>query len=161
MEDGDLSAVLRIAAQVHPGYPEGPEVFAERLALFPAGCLILAAADGVPCGYAVAHPACIGCPPALDSLLGQLPAAADCLYLHDAALLPPARGAGAVKVLLAHLRQIAQSAGLDGIALVAVNGSAPLWRGQGFVQRQPASVELAAKLASYGADAEYLFLGGV
>jgi GNAT superfamily N-acetyltransferase len=37
----DLPAVMTVAAKVHPDYPEGEAVFAERLTLHPAGCLCL------------------------------------------------------------------------------------------------------------------------
>ncbi|MFX9570760.1 GNAT family N-acetyltransferase, partial [Acinetobacter baumannii] len=72
-------------------FHERPEIFVERLALFPAGSLI-ADRGGQPIGYAVAHPWLRGQPPALDSLLGAIPPGADCLYLHDVAILPAARG---------------------------------------------------------------------
>ena len=41
MTAADLSAMLSVADIVHPNYPEDPAVFEERLALFPAGCLVL------------------------------------------------------------------------------------------------------------------------
>ena len=40
MRAANLAAVERIAEIVHPAYPESEEVPAERLTLFPAGCLI-------------------------------------------------------------------------------------------------------------------------
>ncbi|HLN26063.1 MAG TPA: GNAT family N-acetyltransferase [Patescibacteria group bacterium] len=146
---GDLAAVARIAAQVHPNYPERPEIFAERLALFPAGCFLLVDAQGQACGYALSHPGTLGAPPPLDSLLGALPAAADCLYLHDIALLPAARGAGAPAALLTLLRPLARSLALPRLALVAVNGSADYWRGHGFA-------EVDAGVGSYGEGCVYL-----
>ena len=146
---GDLAAVAHIAARVHSNYPERPEVFAERLALFPAGCLLLADAQGQACGYAITHPGRLGAPPPLDSLLGGLPAVADCLYLHDIALLPAARGAQAPAALLKLLRALARSLALERLALVAVNGSAAYWRRHGFV-------EGTARVESYGAGVAYL-----
>jgi len=41
MTPADLPALLAIADIVHPSYPEDAAVFEERLALFPAGCLVL------------------------------------------------------------------------------------------------------------------------
>ena len=73
MEAADLAAVERVAAHVHPDYPEDEAVFAERLSLCPEGCLVLARPLGDPCGYVVAHPWRLGQPPALNSLLGALP----------------------------------------------------------------------------------------
>jgi GNAT superfamily N-acetyltransferase len=41
MRPSDLPALLAVADAVHPNYPEDAAVFEERLALFPAGCLVL------------------------------------------------------------------------------------------------------------------------
>lgn len=76
MHAGDLPDVERISAIVHPRYPERDEVPAERLRLFPAGCLI-ATYNTMTVGYAIAHPGKIGQPPPLDTLLGTLPPDAD------------------------------------------------------------------------------------
>ncbi len=154
MLTGDLDAVEAIADRVHPAFPESLEVPRERLALFPAGCFI-AERRSVE-GYAVAHPAMLGRPPALDTLLGRLPAAPDCLYLHDVALLPAARGLGLPTLLLATLRKVAADAGLHRLALVAVNRSTAYWVRQGFAPAGAGDPVLAGKLASYGADAAYL-----
>lgn len=149
----DLPDVDTIAQAVHPDFPERPEVFTERLALFPAGCLLLER-DGKAMGYLLSHPWHVGAPPPLDSLLGSLPPAATTYYLHDIALLPPSRGAGAASAVLPYLVRQAEIAGTDNLSLVAVNNSAPFWRRHGF-----AAVDLpglAEKLASYGADALYM-----
>ena len=128
MRDGDLPAVLAMAAAVHPGHPESPAVFAERLALYPAGCLVLAGGGGA-LGYAIAHPWSRGQAVPLDVLLRALPAAPDVMYLHDLALLPAARGLGAGR---AALRRLASLAGGMPLALVALPGTEEFWRGQGF-----------------------------
>ncbi|WP_432241251.1 GNAT family N-acetyltransferase [Herbaspirillum robiniae] len=155
MQAGDLDAVMAIAAQVHEGFFERREVFAERLALYPRGCMI-AQGEGIVCGYAFMHPAKIGYPPALDSLLTQLDAAADCLYLHDVALLPAARGAGLGRALILLLAELALRDAYRFAALVAVHGSAPYWRSCGFEALENAPPSLAEKLASYDAQALYL-----
>ncbi|UEM20889.1 GNAT family N-acetyltransferase [Skermanella mucosa] len=157
MGPADLPTVERIAEIVHPGYPESPEVPAERLALFPAGCLIARDGHGSVLGYAVSHPGTLGRPPALDSLLGGLPPDADCLYLHDVALLPEARGLGLGESLVDILRDLARRRGLPALALTAVNRSAPYWRRRGFSDH-PGDAALAAKLASYGDDAAYMVI---
>jgi Acetyltransferases len=151
MAPADLPAVLRVAAEVHPGYPERDEVFAERLALHPGGCLVLEG-DGDPLGYCISHP-WRGEPPALDTLLGALPPRPDTWYLHDVALLPAARGLGAPAALLACLRERAAAAGLLALALTAVNDSAPYWRRQGFEVVPASDAKQREKLLSYGPDA--------
>jgi len=151
----DLAAVERIAGIVHPLYPESEEVPAERLALFPAGCMIAWSARDEVLGYAVTHPGRLGRPPALDSRLGELPADADCLYLHDVALLPEARGLGFGESLVDLLRALTARFGFKVMALTAVNHSTSYWRSRGFSDYSGDGV-LAAKLASYGGDAVYM-----
>jgi GNAT superfamily N-acetyltransferase len=153
MSATDLPAVLAVAGVVHPGYPEEAAVFAERLRLFPQGCLVLDGADG-PIGYVVAHPWHRAAPPALNSLLGELPSQASCFYIHDLALLPQARGSGAGGMVVARLSQIAARAGLPRLALVAIDGSSGFWRRQGF--REAHEPALAEKLASYDDAARYM-----
>ncbi|MBU0725190.1 MAG: GNAT family N-acetyltransferase [Alphaproteobacteria bacterium] len=154
MARSDLPAVLAVAEIVHPLYPESPAVAIERLALYPAGCLVAERGGGL-LGYAVSHPGVLGRPPALDVLLGTLPGEADCLYLHDIALLPEAHGKGHGKALVARLAALARKEGFARLALTAVNNSAGYWARHGF-QPYAGDAALAAKLASYGEDALYL-----
>lgn len=149
----DLSAVLAVAEVVHPDYPEDEAIFSERLRLFPDGCLVLAGEDGLR-GYVVSHPWLRAAPPALNSLLGGLPAHAGCFYIHDLAMLPGARGNGAGGMIVANLLEIAVRAGLPCLALVAIGGSSGFWRRQGF--RELHDPALAAKLASYDDAARYM-----
>jgi GNAT superfamily N-acetyltransferase len=151
----DLPVVERVAEVVHPGYPESGAVPAERLSLFPAGCLIAENGQGAVLGYAVSHPGQLGRPPALDSLLGRISPDADCLYLHDVALLPEARGLGLGESLVDLLRALAARSGFPLLALTAVNRSTPYWRRRGFSDYSGDGM-LAAKLASYGGDAVYM-----
>ena len=156
MEEGDLGFVAEVADQVHPAFPEVPEVFASRLRLFPQGCLIALDDMGKPLGYCIAHPGLFGEPPPLDAVWTALPAAADCLYLHDVALLPIGRGQGLGGGLLLALKPIAKPYGR--LALTAVNGSATYWRRFGF--RSHESSRIRDKLRSYGRDAAYMVLEG-
>lgn len=143
MQPADLDAVNNVADLVHVDYPEDPTVFANRLALFPAGCL-MAEEDGAILGYCVAHPGMVGDPPPLDTVLAALPAAPDCLYIHDVALLPQARGRHLGIALARRLDDVARAHGFDRLALTAVNNSDGFWAALGFVAVP------CAKLASYG-----------
>jgi ribosomal protein S18 acetylase RimI-like enzyme len=147
MAAADLAAVSHIASAVHPDFPEDEAVFAERLALHPPGCLVLAGPEELA-GYVVSHPWGGACPP-LNSLLGAIPADASTYYLHDLALLPAARGTGAASAAIEQLRAHAEQLGLTQLSLVAVNHSGGFWRRQGFAET-PAS---EGKLASYGDEA--------
>lgn len=155
MAVADLPIVERVAEVVHPGYPESVAVPAERLSLYPAGCLIAENGQGAVLGYAVSHPGQLGRPPALDSLLGRISPDADCLYLHDVALLPEARGLGLGESLVDLLRALGARSGFTLLALTAVNHSTPYWRRRGFSDYSGDEM-LAAKLASYGGDAVYM-----
>lgn len=144
MAAADLGAVNAVADVVHVNYPEDPAVFANRLALFPAGCW-MAEEDGAVLGYCIAHPGIVGEPPPLDCVLPVLPAAADCLYIHDVALLPAARGRHLGVALARRLEEVARAHGFDRMALTAVNNSNGFWGALGYEPRP------CAKLASYGA----------
>lgn len=158
MQPADLDAVMAIAAVVHVGFYERRDVFAERLALYPQGCWIARAEGGAgqAVGYAFMHPALLGQPPALDSFLEALDPQANCLYLHDVALLPAARSAGLGRALMQQLSMLMEKDGLAHAALVAVHGSAPYWRSCGFEVLADAPPALHAKLRSYDEHALYM-----
>ncbi len=153
MAPADLAGVMAVAAVVHPDFPEDASVFAERLALWPDGCLVLCKADRVT-GYLLSHPWHIGDVPALNSLLGAIPAQARSWYLHDLALLPEVRGSGAASSGVRELVRLAQLHGSVEMALVAVNDSVAFWRRLGFREMHDAS--LARKLATYDNDARLM-----
>jgi ribosomal protein S18 acetylase RimI-like enzyme len=86
-------------------------------------------------------------PPALNTLLGALPAEPTTYYLHDLALLPVARRIGAASQIVNALTKHAAARDLPTMTLIAVNGSQGFWEKHGFsVADRP---ELAGKLASY------------
>ena len=150
MAEADLPAVVAIAAEIHVAHPERDAVFAERLRLYPAGCMILGRA-GATLGYAIAHPWRRAAPPALDTLLRALPWDPDCLYLHDVAVRPDARGKGAARTLLRRLDALARDIGMPRIALIAIPGTARFWRGLGFVVVEDPDPALSGD--GYGAGA--------
>ncbi|MBB2202673.1 GNAT family N-acetyltransferase [Gluconacetobacter tumulisoli] len=150
----DLPRIMAIAAQVHPAYPEDEAVFAERLALCPAGCLVLGDGGDTLHGYVLSHPWRSAAPPALNAALGALPARPDCWYLHDIALLPGARGQGAAGAALARVAELAARSGLDRVVLVATGSAAAYWTRAGFAALdEPAA---AAILATYDPDARLM-----
>ena len=150
---GDLAAISAIAARIHPDLPERPEVFAEKLRLYPDGCCALAAGHEIA-GYGLAHPWMQRQIPPLDGFLGRLPDAADCLYLHDVAVLPDFRG-GVARAYVAVIERLARSSGIATLALVSVYGTRPLWEHLGFQGVAP-DAALSDKLLSYGASATYM-----
>ncbi|RBA25198.1 GNAT family N-acetyltransferase [Herminiimonas fonticola] len=153
MREDDLATVIAIAARLHPTYPEDEQIYTERLALYPNGCLILE----VNCnavGYAISHPWLDRQAPALNSLLQALPTCPSTYYIHDVALLPAARGLGAVEQLLANLLTAAQAHGLSTMSLTAVNNSHDFWARHGFVAID--DPVLPEKMNSYDFAARFL-----
>jgi ribosomal protein S18 acetylase RimI-like enzyme len=149
----DLAAISAIAARIHPDLPERPEVFAEKMRLYPHGCCVLAAGHEIA-GYGLAHPWMQQQIPPLDGFLDRLPDAADCLYVHDVAVLPDFRG-GMARAYVAEIEELARSSGIATVVLVSVYGTRVLWERLGFKPVAP-DTALRDKLASYGASATYM-----
>ena len=152
MSVGDAADLVRIADEVHPDLPEGQQVFAERAALFPEGCLVLVEGSEIG-GYAISHPIRRRQPPALDSLLGEIDPEADQYYIHDVAILPRFRGHGLAAECVWKLLEVAKRYPTTG--LVSVYGTWPFWARFGFVG-EPVDEGLAEKLRGYGEDAAFM-----
>ena len=154
MTDYDVPAVSRIAAEVHPKFPESDAVLAERRALYHNGAYLLEVNER-PAGYVLSHPWRLDSLPALDRLLEALPAEPDTYYIHDLAILPLARRIGAGDFILEALTKHAGAQGFASMSLVAVNGSRGYWERHGFAVEERA--DLTAKLETYE-DAARLML---
>jgi GNAT superfamily N-acetyltransferase len=150
MTEDDLGGVMTVAEAVHPDLPETREVIAERLALYPAGCLVLDDGGAVG-GYAVSHPIRQGQPPQLNCLLGSIREDADVFYIHDVALMPVLRGGGHAAQVVGLILDLAQNYGRVG--LIAVYDAASFWSRFGFV---PSHVVGHEKLAAYGKGATFM-----
>jgi hypothetical protein len=153
MAAADLETVSRIAGEVHTLLPERPDVLAEKFRLFPRGCFIFESHKAM-LGYAIAHPWMLRDIPPLDGFLNELPKTPECLYLHDAALLPEGRGHSASPRLIEELRRVAASIDLHWLALVSVYRTYLLWGRFGFSSVQDPA--LSDKLSTYGPTAQYM-----
>jgi len=153
IQDQDLADIDRLATDVHPGLRERPEVFAEKIRLFPEGCRKLVI-DGRISGYGIAHPWQLYEIPKLDAFLEILPSSPGCLYIHDVAAHPSARGMNASGFFLEASRVTARSKGIRKLACVSVYGTDEFWSRSGF--RIFASDEISGKLKSYGDTAKYM-----
>ncbi|GGD97003.1 N-acetyltransferase [Aureimonas endophytica] len=151
MRDADLAGVETLGNRIHPGLTERPEVFADRLALFPQGCQVLATATTIE-GYAISHPARLFDPPPLDTVLGRLPDDADGYYIHDVVVAPHLRGAGHARIGVYHA--LDAGAAFRETALIAVYGTMPFWQRFGFADRTGGI--RPEKLAPYGPEARYM-----
>lgn len=149
----DFHAIVAIAARIHPDLPERPEVFMEKMQLYPAGCRVLVGEDMIA-GYGLAHPWKLQQIPPLDGFLERLPEDADCLYVHDVAVLPDQRG-GVTRAYVTGIAELAHATGIATLALVSVYATRPLWERLGF-RAVSADAALHSKLASYGEGATYM-----
>ncbi|KAL3478396.1 hypothetical protein BJX99DRAFT_224423 [Aspergillus californicus] len=148
----DIEGLMHVADEVHPSLPESAHVFAERVRLYPEGCLALEE-DGEICGYAISYPIRQHQPPALDSLLGEIASDADQYYIHDIAISPRLRGGGLAAECIGKLLVTANR--YQKTCLVSVYGTEAFWARFGFVP-EPVTGAMRSKLCDYGEDAIYL-----
>jgi len=149
----DLESINGVADSIHLDLPERPEVFAEKVNLFPKGCYVLKQ-EGTTVGYGLSHPWMLNDIPPLDTFLNRLPTTPGCLYVHDVAILPQARKHGSAGKYIELITKLAKAAGIPSLALVSVYGTDPLWARYGFEVIFDAA--LISKLASYGDTAKYM-----
>mmetsp|Transcript_27334 Transcript_27334/g.62740 ORF Transcript_27334/g.62740 Transcript_27334/m.62740 type:complete len:199 (-) Transcript_27334:606-1202(-) len=155
----DLPGVMKVQTEVYEeSLLERLEVFADRLALFPAGCFVaVSPATGAVLGYVFAHPWTLSAPPPLDEEPGGLPDTPDCFYVHDLAVRVSGEGLG--RRLFGLAEEAAGAFGFGGVvALVSVQSSRPFWKSLGFraVEEASLSEHLREKLEGYGGDAVYM-----
>ncbi|KFH48804.1 hypothetical protein ACRE_003190 [Hapsidospora chrysogenum ATCC 11550] len=156
LAESDIDSLMSVAEQVHPDLPESAHVFTERIKLFPQGCLALVDEHDRLCGYAISHPIRKGQPPALDTLLEELPSdeqEQQYYYIHDVAILSRVRGRGLAAECVKQLLEAAKSYEIT--CLISVYGTESFWSRFGFVPG-PVGDRTAEKLRVYGEDAKYL-----
>ena len=149
----DLRDVQEIADAIHVDLPERPELFMEKLKLFPEGCFVLLQNETMV-GYAFSYPWLLKDVPPLNQHLVELPDAPDCLFIHDVAIQPHARGYGAAAVLVERMTGLARARHIQFLALVSVYDTHRLWAHFGF--QLIADPALADHLKTYGNPAHYM-----
>lgn len=151
MQAADADAVLAVQQAAYPAsHHESWAVLGRKLALWPAGCWVLADEQGL-LAYLFSHPGRLDAPPLLHAEL-SLPDRPDAYAVHDLALHPRAQGRGLARLLVEQAEQQALQAGLPAMSLVAVQGSMAFWARFGFAEVAPAPPQLA----SYGAAAVFM-----
>ncbi|WP_044562231.1 GNAT family N-acetyltransferase [Azospirillum sp. B4] len=153
MAAADMPPVFTLACAIHVDFFEALEVMADKLATYPAGCLVLERADGTIGGYAVSHPYVKGRVPKLNHVLRGLPTEADVYYIHDIAIDPAARGQGHAEAAVLLLARQAREAGFTEMRLLSVNNSEGFWTRRGFAPVGNETVDVS----SYGDGAIYMF----
>lgn len=155
MQIADLNAVVRLQDHCYADeFYESPQVVAKRLMLYPQSCWLACYQDKI-WGYLFSYPSRLGQVNPLGAEFGQYEQA-NCLYLHDMAVSPDARGQGVATTLLQQALNYAGTLGLSHAALVAVQNSAAFWQQQQFDVVEDLSEAASMALTSYGADAIYL-----
>ena len=149
----DLVAINSLADRVHTSLPERPEVFEEKVRLFPDGCSKLLRDNRIE-GYGITHPWILNNIPPLDEYLVQLPKMPSCLYVHDVVVSPESRGEGATAIYVEFIKSLARNSGINSLALVSVYETDKFWRKFGF--QVVSDNSLSAKLKSYGDSAKYM-----
>ena len=152
----DLDLVLTIQRRCYPeAYHEPMAAFENKLQRSP-GSAWLAMSGENALAYLVTLPVDAAHFPALHGADWVPPPRATWLYLHDLAVDPSHRGSGAGQRLVEQSLMHARASGLQGLALVAVQGSQPYWVRQGFQARTVESADLLEKLRSFGDGACFM-----
>lgn len=129
------SDLLRVIAVQRQSYPpelwEDEPVFRDKRRLFPEGALGWYQ-DGVLQAYFFVHPWRKNKTAPLFTDTMSLPENPDCLYFHDLAISPAARGKGAGRSLVEAAFALAEQNGLKHFSLVAVQNSESFWQKFGF-----------------------------
>jgi GNAT superfamily N-acetyltransferase len=149
MSDRDIPAVMRIQAECYPEpMLESEAVFRARLALAPATCWIWSGPGQGAGAYLFSYPSSKDAVTALDHPF-TIPAAPDCLYLHDLAVAPDARGRRAANALATAALEKARADGLGWSALVSVQRSQVFWETLGYAAVESPPSPARENLASY------------
>lgn len=155
MQVDDMAAILRIQDVCYTTIvPESKQSLEAKLRASPTTCFVAIAQNEIV-GYLVAMPWQLGTPPALDAPVCVLPQQPDCLYLHDLAVAPTARGSGVASVLVTAFMHRLHELALDYASLIAVQASQVYWQRHGFriVSLDPTC---HAKLSAYGENIAYM-----
>ncbi len=152
----DLELVLTIQQRCYPtAYHEPLAAFENKLRQSRGSAWPAVSGDQVLAKHSIL-PEAEGNFPALHGASWAPPPQAKWLYLHDLAVDPGHRGSGAGQRLVEQAFTHARLLGLEGLALVAVQGSQPYWMRLGFQAREVEHSALLATLRSFGDDACFM-----
>jgi len=141
-------SILRLQALCYEAnYLESRRSFEVKILVSPS---CFGAFDGdAMLGYALAFPWSTHTPVPLSCEWLELPPQPTCLYIHDVAIDPSARGTGLGGALVDVLYAEAQRLDVAFVELVAVQGAASYWERLGFHQ-------LDGNTSGYGAEAVWM-----
>ena len=151
----DIPDVLAVQAESYaPHMNEEESVVRRRFEAAPDTAWVVESAGAVT-AYLVAYPSLLG---QITPLAGSftLPNQADCLYLHDLAVMRRNRGTGAATRLVERAFAFMRAQGLRHSALVAVQDSRHFWENLGYRPSEALSPAQENLLASYRTMAAYM-----
>jgi GNAT superfamily N-acetyltransferase len=151
----DLSAIEVIQVEAYAGYfLESADVIAQRFNLSPTTAWV-AEQKGDVCAYLVGYWSNVGKINPLNAPF-VLVDNANCLYLHDLALLKVTQGFGVGRKLIQAATDYVLQEAVDAIALLSVQNSKAFWQGFGFSEFFDLDVQ-QENLATYLDDGEDAF----
>lgn len=154
MHRSDILSVMRIQAQCHqPDNLESEAVIRAWLATAPDTAWV-AELDGEVCAYLVGYRSRLGKVGALGVGFA-LTEAPDCLYLHDLAVSPEARGRQLGHRLVTQALDLARAESLPHAALVAVQDSDQFWARLGFETWNNLDADQKDQLGTYAGQSCY------
>jgi GNAT superfamily N-acetyltransferase len=156
IRDSDWPAIDRIQRECFPPSAiESREVLQSLSQHSPGSCLI--AETDSPLGYVLAHPWIPADLPPIKASLPPIPANASCLFFHDLAITPAARGTGLAHRLVEEVLAWARQRGLAEGSLVSVQESRRFWARYGF-EEDPALTERFRETVGqlYGLDFAFM-----
>jgi len=129
----DLVAIEHIQTEAYAGYfLESAEILAQRFILSPTTAWV-AEREGEVCAYLVGYWSRVGKVNPLNAPFA-LVETANCLYLHDLAVLNSVQGFGLGKRLIQSATDYALQNAAKAMALLSVQNSKVFWRGFGFCE---------------------------
>jgi predicted N-acetyltransferase YhbS len=144
----DLNAIEVIQAEAYAGYfLESADVIAQRFTLSPTTAWV-AECEGDVCAYLVGYWSMVGKINPLNAHFSHVEHA-NCLYLHDLALLKVAQGFGVGRMLIQVATAHALQNAAEAIALLSVQNSKAFWQGFGFCEFFDLDVQQQENLATY------------
>ena len=148
MQTLDLNGAMQVQTECHvPDNLENLTTMTQRLRASPDTAWV-AEWNGEVCAYLVGYRSHMAHIPPLGSPFtsAQQP---NCLYLHDLAVSPRARGLGVSQGLLDLAWSLAKQEALHHLALVSLNSSLAFWERHGFAIQSDLSPEQHSTLTSY------------
>jgi predicted N-acetyltransferase YhbS len=155
----DLSAIEVIQAEAYAGYfLESADVIAQRFNLSPTTSWV-AEREGDVCAYLVGYWSRVGKINPLNAAFTHVENA-NCLYLHDLALLKATQGFGVGRKLIQAATDHALQKAAAAIALLSVQNSKAFWQGFGFCEFLNLDVQQQQNLETYleGSDNAFYML---